>query len=130
MNWRSALVLGGFCCCFLFIGGAEENGFKYDPHGRKDPMIPVVDKNGRVLFQEEYNGKKALALKLQGIIFKRRGKSKAIIEKRLYKVGDKISGFIITEIYPDHVVLTDGKENYELWLNQPGRRGREGIDKK
>ncbi len=126
MRWRLALVFSLFVFCSLFIGFAEEGEFKYDPHGRKDPMVPVVDRSGRVLFQEEYGGKKALALRLQGIIFKRKGGSKAIIEKRLYKVGDKISGFLITEIYPDHVVLTDGKEKYELWLKRPGKQ----LDKK
>lgn len=117
MKWRLALAFVLFLFSSLCIGFAEEGRFKYDSHGRKDPMIPVVDRTGRILFQEEYGGKKALALRLQGIIFKRKGGSKAIIEKKLYKVGDKISGFLITEIYPDHVVLTDGKESYELWLN-------------
>ncbi len=123
-----------FLCCFLVVGiwffglgigfssESKQEGFKYNSHNRKDPMIPVVDQTGKVLFQEGLSsGKKVLALKLQGIIFRESGRSKAIIEKKLYKVGDKVSGFLVKKIYPDHVILTDGKDNYELWLNLSDR---------
>ncbi len=123
---RSVRVLLGlgllFAVSFLAFGG--EKKFVYDDHGRKDPLMPVVDSSGKILFQEEENsGKKVLALRLQGIIYRSKGPSKAIIEKKLYKVGDRISGLVITEIYPDHVVLSDGKDSYELWLKPNNRKG-------
>ncbi len=97
---------------------AKDKDFVYDPHGKRDPMIPVVDRNGNVLFQEgiDSNGKKVLALMLQGIIYRKNGNSKIIIDKKLYKVGDNVAGFTIKRILPSRVILTDGEEDYELRL--------------
>ena len=108
-----------FCLLFILVfilsSGNALFAFEYDPHGKKDPMIPVVDKDGRVLFKEdEESGKKVVALRLQGIIYKDKGISKAVIENKLYKVGDKVSGFVIKDITPDKVILSDGRERYEL----------------
>ena len=107
-------IIVGYC-----FAGSAALAFEYDPHGKKDPMIPVVDKDGRVLFKEdEKSGKKVVALLLQGIIYKDKGRSKAVIENKLYKVGDKVAGFIIQDITPDKVILSDGKETYELSIKQ------------
>ncbi len=125
MKWVRVIVVSVFLTFLVVSFGAAKDQFEYDPHGKKDPMVPVVDKNGKVLFEAEDGGRKSLALRLQGIIFKSRGVSKAIIDKRLYKEGDKVSGFLLKEIYPDHVVLTDGKENYELWLKPKKKNGKE-----
>ncbi len=111
------LLLGSYMA--VGIGLVYAGDFKYDPHGKRDPMIPVVDKDGNVLFQQDENsGKKVLALRLQGIIFREDGKSKAIIEGKIYKEGDKVSGFWIKKILKDKVILTDGKDDYELFMTK------------
>ncbi len=103
----------------FFLGMTSGYSFEYDAHGKKDPMIPVVDRDGRVLFREdEESGKKVVALMLQGIIYRDKGKSKAVIENKLYKVGDRVAGFIIEDIAPDKVILSDGKEKYELSIKR------------
>ncbi len=116
---RTGAVVLWTAILFSCLGVGLGYGFEYDAHGKKDPMIPVVDRDGRVLFREdEESGKKVVALMLQGIIYKDKGKSKAVIENKLYKVGDRVAGFVIEDITPDKVILSDGKEKYELSIKR------------
>ena len=52
-------------------------------------------------------------LKLEGITYNPRG-STAIIDDNVVRTGSEISGYKVKEILPDMVILTDGKEDYEL----------------
>ena len=94
---------------------ASEAPFIYNSHGKKDPMLPVVDSNGTVLFVEEKNtGKATVNMKIQGIIFKNQGESKVMIQGAMYKEGDKIGMVTIKKINRDNIIVSDGMKEYKV----------------
>jgi hypothetical protein len=55
-------------------------------------------------------------LELQSISTRRDGTSVAMISDYLVTVGQDINGWTVTRIEPRHVVLTWGKETFDLWM--------------
>ncbi len=93
----------------------KEKNFVYNSHGKKDPMLPVVDSNGNVLFvKKKTTGETTVNITIQGIIFKRKGNSKVMINNILYKEGDKIGMMTIKKINKDNIIVTDGVKEYKV----------------
>ncbi len=93
----------------------EKKAFIYNSHGKKDPMLPVVDSNGTVLFvQKKKTGETTVNIEIQGIIYKKRGGSKVMIGGVLYKEGDRIGMVLIKQINRDSVIVSDGQKDYTL----------------
>ena len=88
----------------------EEEPFIYTDKGKRDPFIPLVDENGRYLLDNEefctFDD-----LNLSGILWDPEGKSSALINNQIVKIGESIGGFKVTNVTKDSVVLfKDGKE--------------------
>jgi hypothetical protein len=57
-------------------------------------------------------------IKLTGITTNGKGKAVALINENIVSVGGKVGDFTVVEISGNKVVLTDGKQNYDLKLER------------
>ena len=100
---------------FSFAQGFAEEKFIYDSRGRRDPFIPLVDKDSpesirRSFLPPQIEVELPVKLKLQGILSKS-GEYFAIINSQIKKKGEDISGIKIKEIEKDRVILFyEGRE--------------------
>lgn len=78
--------------------------FRYDAKGRRDPFVALV-RNGQLI---SVTGDVSLQLSrpvLYGILWDSGGRSIALINDTEVRVGDMVSGYRVTEIRQDAVVL-------------------------
>ncbi|MFC1594312.1 hypothetical protein ACFL38_03190, partial [Candidatus Omnitrophota bacterium] len=88
---------------------AEESEFQYDSKNKRDPLMPLVTKDGRLITIEAMS--EVGDLRLEGIIHDVGGDSFAIINGQIMMVGDKIGAFRIFKIEQNQVIfLKDDKE--------------------
>ncbi len=103
-------VLLSICLALWFMGGigvAGADQFTYDPKGKCDPFIPLVQ-NGRLAPCRPQPPRPMLML--QGIVWDPVGESIALIDESEVKVGNTVGDYQVAEIRQDAVVLVhDGQ---------------------
>jgi hypothetical protein len=93
-----------FCILsFTFICLAEEE-FKYDSKGRRNPFIPLVTSEGRIL-KLDREQRQDNDLLIEGIIYDKNGLSYAIINGVVASVGDAIGDYQVLKIEDRKVIL-------------------------
>jgi len=116
---RTKLVL---IICFCLVVGwvgaalAEEEGFRYDDHGRRDPFWRLVTGTGAIVSYEQDIISSDLVL--EGIMTGEGGKNIAIINGRIVESLDRIGMFVVQDIQPDAVILRKGLENVTLKIKK------------
>lgn len=90
--------------------------FRYDPRGRRDPFVALV-RDGRLTGTAAQSARQESQHPvLVGILWDAGGRSIALINDEEVTLGSRISGYEVTEIRPDAVVLSDGKESLVLQI--------------
>jgi len=112
----SFLALTG-CCLAVLAVFAQEAEYAYDDKGRRNPFMPLVTQDGRLVKVEEAQGEGA-GLSLEGIIFDNRGLSYAIVNASVVKIGDKIGDYQVYRIDQDKVVFLKEGEPVEVVLEK------------
>ena len=103
------LVLLFFALKITSVFGEE---IRYDSQGRRDPFIPLVGPDGRVV----RNTLDISDFKIEGVIFDPNGGSVVLIDGQFYKEGDNINGLNIISIMKDRVILAQSKQEKTIWL--------------
>lgn len=125
MNRKFAIYLF-FAFCFLLFTQVEarENRFIYDSMGKRDPLIPLVDKESITGLRTVFTSiKKRIRLpvkmKISGIL--RKGSEYfAIINGKAVKAGAILGPVKIKQIKKDEVIVEYGQRDFTLPLK--GRR--------
>ncbi len=107
------------CASFLIAATYFSFGqgvFKYDLHGKRDPFIPLVDKEGNLLPEMRPIGSLE-ELNLQGILWNEKGESYAIISGTVLRVGDALLDYKVIKIEQKGVVLTRAGEEVTINLH-------------
>lgn len=85
------ILIFGFCSfCF-----AQED-FVYDAKGKRNPFIPLVTSDGRLLKLDKE--KTQADLSVEGIIFDKQGRSYAIVNGSIFGIGDTVQDYKILKI--------------------------------
>ena len=112
-------ILMAMTALLLFVNpiyGQQEGTFIYNDKGKRDPFVPLVDENGRYLLDEE--GFCSFdSLSLSGILWDPQGKSSALINNQIVKIGDSIGGFKISNVTKNSVTLFKDGEEYIMRLS-------------
>ena len=104
--------------CFLFSVFAYAQGqFTYDAKGKRDPFIPLVTPDGRLLKLEREEAPSG-GLLLEGIIYDEHGLSYAIVNDEVVKVSDKISDYQVLKIEKNKVIFIKGGQTLEVELKE------------
>lgn len=99
----------------VIIGFAQEQ-FVYDAKERRDPFIPLVTPEGRLLKLEPEEAAKGLLL--EGIIYDKNGLSYAIINGLAVKIGDEVGDYQVLKIEQNKVILIKEGEITEVELKK------------
>ncbi|MDD5747056.1 MAG: hypothetical protein PHO30_07335 [Candidatus Omnitrophica bacterium] len=95
--------------------------FTYDDHNKRDPFVPLVTKDGKILpgakTDSEMENEQIL---LEGIIWDPQGNSVAIMNGKLVKEQERVFDFQILKIKKDGVILQKGGKVRVFNLNRGG----------
>lgn len=96
--------------------GQAEGPFVYDDKGRRDPFLPLVDKDGRYLLEADvvYSSDE---LNLSGILWDPQGRSSCLINDQIVRIGESIYGFTVENITKDSVTISKGGRDFVLKLS-------------
>ncbi|MBU4346426.1 MAG: pilus assembly protein PilP [Candidatus Omnitrophica bacterium] len=108
-----------FLSSFSFAFGQTRESFVYSDGNRRDPFIPLVDKDGRYLLGEEelYSSDE---LYLSGILWDPQGKSSCLINNQIVRVGESVYGFMIKNISKDSVTVSKEGKEYIIRVSTEG----------
>ncbi|MFH1128897.1 MAG: hypothetical protein V1699_05775 [Candidatus Omnitrophota bacterium] len=91
--------------------------FKYDPKGKRNPFIPLVTRDGKLLkLDTSEEGNKGFTL--EGIIYDKNGVSYAIFNGSVVKTGDTVGDFQILKIMNNKIVIIKEGQASEIELNK------------
>jgi hypothetical protein len=94
----------------MFQQSVKEGEFVYDAQEKRDPFIPLVSSDGRIL-EPRLSRKTKDALYLEGIMYDPAGLSYAVINAEVARVGDPVGDYKVIKIESQKVtLLKDGKE--------------------
>ncbi len=104
-------------CNFCF---AQED-FTYASKGKRNPFIPLVDKEGRLMRLDKEEEKGKTDLLVDGIIYDKQGVSYALVNGRVAGVGDYAGEYRVLRIENDKVIfLKDGQMREVSIINKGG----------
>lgn len=109
------MALAVFFCVLLWTAGeglAKEAGFNYDSGGLRNPFIPLITNDGRLIKVSTGSGTSDLVL--EGIIYEEKGESYAIVNAAIVRPGDVVNGWEVSSVEQNKVVITKGSELREL----------------
>lgn len=89
--------------------------FVYDAAGRRDPFVPLVSADGRLLSP---NKETLQELQVNGIIYDGQGSSYAIVNSMVVKNGDMIGEYKVLRIEEGKVVFDKGGQPLEVEIHQ------------
>lgn len=93
----------------------KEAAFSYSSGQKRDPFIPLVSSDGRIL-EPPLDKKISGEPHLEGIMFDSTGVSYAIIDAEVVKAGDIFGEYQILEIQPQKVKFSQQGREFEVEL--------------
>ena len=110
-SFLSLCVISCIVCSISALFAQEP--FVYDAKGKRNPFIPLVIPNG-MLMQLDKEEVSSGELKVEGIIYAKRGRSFAIINGNVVGVGDYVDDYQILKIEENKVTLIRNGETREI----------------
>jgi hypothetical protein len=91
--------------------------FVYDSKNKRDPFIPLVTPEGRLLKLDEEEAAMG-SLSLEGIIYDKNGLSYAVVNGEVIKVGDSINNYQVLKIEKNRVIFIKEGQPTEVRLKE------------
>jgi hypothetical protein len=104
--------LGRGLCDFAW---AQEQ-FIYDEKGRRNPFIPLVTADGRIINLEKQEKKGEILI--EGIIYDKHGLSYALVNGEPVQVGDKVGDYQVLKVEQDKVIFIKEGELFAVELKK------------
>jgi len=110
---------------FLFCGlilpcAFGQVDFNYDAKGKRNPFIPLVTPEGRLLKLDKQDNSTQQGLAIEGIIYDKFGRSFAIVNANVVGIGDMVGDFQVLKILENKVIFIRNGEPLEVELNKEG----------
>ena len=109
------IIFSFFIFHFSLICFAQEE-FKYDSQGKRNPFIPLVTSDGRLLKLDKEEGKADLLI--EGIMFDEHGLSYCLVNGQIVKIGDVVSEYHVLKIGKDKVIFIKEGQPLEIELKK------------
>jgi len=106
VNKSIIICVSSFLICIISVFAEEQ--FVYDAKGKRNPFIPLVTSDGRLLKldKEETRGD----LLIEGIIYDKYGRSYAIVNGAVVGIGDMAGDYQVLKIEEKKVIfIKEGK---------------------
>ncbi len=115
-------LLAVFAIIMLFQGQGlaadTASGFIYDAKVKRDPFIPLVTQDGRIIEPPKRKEKTEGPPQLEGIIYDPRGVSYAVMDGEVLRVGDAAGDYQIIKIEAQKVVLQKAGREFTVELKK------------
>lgn len=108
------LILTGICA--FINSGFSQVQFIYDAKNKRDPFMPLIDKEGRFLSLDKQSTE--AKYELEGIIYDPKGVSLAIINGAILEISDTINDYKLVTIEEFKVILDNGSQTLSLDLKK------------
>jgi len=105
-----------FCILSSVFCIAQEQQFTYDSKGKRNPFIPLLTADGRLLKLDKEEAKGDL--QVEGIIFDKRGRSYAIVNGQVVGIGDSIAGYEVLKIENNKVIFIKESKITEIEIKE------------
>ena len=99
-----------FCalCLASCANSFAQEEFVYDAKGKRNPFIPLVTSDGRLLKLDK--GESQGGLLIEGIIYDKQGRSFAIVNGAVVGIGDMVADYQVLKIEEKKVIfIKEGK---------------------
>lgn len=111
----------GLLAYFLIFGFLNfvfaQDVFKYDAKGKRNPFIPLVTSDGKLLkLDTSQESNKGFAL--EGIIYDKNGISYAIVNGSVVKAGDTVGDSQVLKIMNNKIIIIKEGQASEIELNK------------
>ncbi len=93
-----------------------QDPWRYDAQGKRNPFIPLVTPDGRLVKLEEDSAGKGAGLELTGIVFDKYGMSYALVNGEPVKIGDAVGDYTVLRIEKRKVVFVKEGQLREIEL--------------
>jgi len=101
----------------LFTFSFAQEQFVYDAKNKRNPFIPLVTPEGRLLTLEQ-DEKTMNSLLVEGIIYDKNGLSYAVVNGEVIKVGDGINNYQVLRIEKNRVIFIKDGQPTEVKLKE------------
>jgi hypothetical protein len=108
------VILSGLILPCVF--GQDE--FNYDAQGKRNPFIPLVTPEGRLLKLDKQKDTTQQGLAIEGIIYDKLGRSFAIVNANVVGIGDTVGDFQVLKILENKVIFIRNGEPLEVGLTK------------
>lgn len=109
-------MLGVLLALAATVYSFSQQEFKYDAEKQRNPFMPLVTSDGRLLTLQQAPVVKQLML--QGITYDESGFSFCVINDEVVMVGDRIDGYRVIKIEKEKVTLSKEGETLEMELRK------------
>lgn len=106
---------------FIFCAVSFAQEFVYDSKGKRDPFIPLVTPEGRLLKLDKQEPSPG-ALTIEGIIYDKHGRSFAIVNTAVVGIGDPVGEYQVLKIQEDKVIFIKDGIPLEVELIEEGAK--------
>jgi hypothetical protein len=89
----------------------------YDSQGKRNPFMPLVTSDGRLVKLED-EVEKDIELSLEGIIFDKNGMSFALVSGEVARVGDFVGAHQVLRIDKDKVIFVKDGQTFQVELTK------------
>ena len=104
---------------FIFCVVSYAQGeFVYDAKGKRNPFIPLVTPEGRLLKLDKQEATSAEGLVVEGIIYDKFGRSFAIVNTNVVGIGDAVGDYQVLKIQENKVIFIKDGEPLEVELTK------------
>ena len=104
---------------FIFCSTAfAQNEFVYDAKGKRNPFIPLVTPEGRLLKLDKPEATSIEGLAVEGIIYDKFGRSFAIVNSNVVGIGDVVGAYQVLKIQENKVIFIKDGEPLEVELTK------------
>ncbi len=97
-----------------------QGDFTYQAKGKRNPFIPLVSKDGRLMKLEREEGGKQSDLLVDGLIYDKQGISYALVNGRVAGIGDYVGEYRVLKITEDKVAFLKDDQIREVMINKGG----------
>ena len=104
---------------FIFTAVTFAQGeFVYDAKGKRNPFIPLVTPEGRLLKLDKPEATSVEGLAVEGIIYDKFGRSFAIVNTNVVGIGDTVGDYQVLKIQENKVIFIKDGEPLEVELTK------------
>lgn len=114
LNKKLLFILILFTTICLSAFGQDE--FAYDSKGKRNPFIPLVTPEGRLLKLDKQDTTSSGGLAIEGIIYDKLGRSFAIVNTEVVGIGDIVGDYQVLKIFENKVIFIKDGEPLEVEL--------------